>query len=160
MRCRVFCVVRRSACHGRRARLSRPHSAKHHSGLFFILNKIDYLTEPERAVAAEFLHRALREHIPDQANIRIFSVSARRALEAKQAGDAGRLAESGLPSIESYLAEFLAREKTAALRQAVMAKAAGLLDAAATDIALAVRTLELPIEDLQARAASIRRSIA
>ncbi|HTT80356.1 MAG TPA: dynamin family protein [Stellaceae bacterium] len=126
----------------------RPHVAR----LFFILNKIDYLDEAEREVAADFLRRTLREHMPGDADIELFSLSARQALDAKQAGDAARLAASGLARVEDFLAQFLAREKTAALRHAIAAKAAASLGAARMDIALAVRALEMPIEDLETRA--------
>lgn len=121
--------------------------------LFFVLNKIDYLAEPERAVAADFLRRTLRKHMPGEANVRIFSVSARRGLEAKQAGDADGVAASGLAAVERHTAEFLAREKSAASRRAVAGKTARLLDAAGMEIALGVRALEMPIEDLEMRAA-------
>lgn len=127
--------------------------------LFFILNKIDYLSEPDRTAASEFLRRSLFEHMPAEADIAIFSVSARQGLEAKQAGDARGVAESGLAAIERYLAQFLARDKNEALQRAVSSKAAGLLDAAQVDIALGIRALEMPIEDLERRAAQFSEAL-
>jgi hypothetical protein len=132
-----------------------PHVAR----LFFILNKIDYVAEPERAVAADFLQRTLRGHMPAGANIRIFGVSARDALEAKQRSEPDRLTASGLAAVETFLADFLAREKNAALRQAVERKTRRVFDAAAMDIALAVRALEMPIADLQDRAARFGEAV-
>jgi len=131
-----------------------PHAAR----IFFILNKIDSVDDADRAIAAGFLHRTLREHVAGT-EIRIFSLSARQALDAKAAGDTKRLAASGLPALERYLEEFLATEKATTLRQAVAAKATTLLEAAGLDIALAIRALELPLDDLEARAARFAEAL-
>ena len=53
-----------------------------------MLNKIDYLTRPERSAATEFLRRALREYMPAETEIPIFELSAREGLQARQCGDA------------------------------------------------------------------------
>jgi GTP-binding protein EngB required for normal cell division len=126
----------------------RPHLAR----LFFIFNKIDYLTAEERDVALAFLRRSLREHMPAVADAPIFSLSARQGLAARQAGDSADLAESGLAEIEHHLVTFLAREKLGSLRQAVAAKAGAVLDVALMDLALAIRALEMPVEELERRA--------
>jgi GTP-binding protein EngB required for normal cell division len=133
----------------------RPQVAR----LFFILNKIDYLAESDLPVAVDFLRRSLREHVPAEAEIAIFSLSARHGLEAKGKGDAKGVEQSGLGGVERHLAEFLAREKTEALARAAAAKAGRLLDAARIDVLLAVRALELPIEDLQKRAAKFAEAL-
>jgi hypothetical protein len=127
--------------------------------LFFILNKIDYLGEDDRAAAVEFLRRALSEHMPSGAEPPIFSLSSRRAFEAKTAGDADALMASGLSEIEHHLSDFLASRKNEALHAAVAAKAKALLDAAQVDIALNVRALEMPIQDLETRAAQFAAAL-
>ncbi len=126
----------------------RPHVAR----LFFIFNKIDYLAESDRAAAVDFLRRSLREQVPAEAEVPIFSLSARQGLAAKQSGDAEGVIRSGLGAVERRLAQFLAREKTEALAGAVAAKAGRLLDTARMDVLLAIRALEMPIEDLEQRA--------
>ena len=133
----------------------RPHVAR----LFFILNKIDYLAESDRPVAVDFLRRSLREHLPAEAEIAIFSLSARHGLEAKEKSDAKGVEQSGLGGVERHLAQFLAREKTEALARAAAGKAGRLLDAAWMDVLLAVRALELPVEDLQKRAAKFAEAL-
>jgi GTP-binding protein EngB required for normal cell division len=120
--------------------------------LFFILNKVDYLSEGERVAAVEFLRHSLCAHMPAETDIPIFSLSARRGLDAKRAGDRQGVRESGLPEIERYLGQFLAREKTEALHSAVAGKFGLLLDAARMDVGLRVRALEMPLEDLETRA--------
>ncbi len=122
------------------------------SRLFFVLNKIDYLVEDEKRAAADFLRRTLRHHLVAQSEIPIFELSARQGLAAKQRGDDDGVGRSGLAGIERHLVEFLAHDKIGALRQAVATKAAALLDAAGMDLALRIRALELPVEDLKQRA--------
>jgi hypothetical protein len=133
----------------------RPQVAR----LFFVLNKIDYLAETERPVAIDFLRRALRDHLPTGSDVPVFSLSAKCALEAKGAGDAEGIVASGLDQVERQLSEFLARDKDKALRSAVARKAAAILDAARMDIALALRALEMPIEELEARAAQFAQAL-
>jgi GTP-binding protein EngB required for normal cell division len=125
----------------------RPNVAR----LFFVLNKIDYLAPDERSTAVAFLRRTLREAMPDQAEAPIFPVSAKQALAARQSGDADGFKRSGLAEIEHHLVDFLAREKSTSLRQAVATKADAVLDSAGMDVALGIRALELPVEDLEQR---------
>jgi GTP-binding protein EngB required for normal cell division len=127
--------------------------------LFFVLNKIDYLAQPERKAATEFLRRTLREHMPAEAEIPIFALSARQGLQAKQEGDAEAVARSGMAEVESRLTQFLADEKLASLRRAVTAKTAAVLDAAAMEAELGIRALEMPVEDLERRAAQFRDAL-
>jgi hypothetical protein len=135
---------------------ARPHLAR----FFFVFNKIDYLAVEEREQALAFLRANLREHMPNAANAPIFSLSARRALAARQAGDAALFEQSGLPEIEHHLTAFLAEEKIGSLQRAVAAKAGAVLDAALIDLALAIRALELPVEDLERRSAGFAAALA
>jgi predicted GTPase len=133
----------------------RPNVAR----LFFVLNKIDYLTPDERRMAVEFLRRSLRDAMPDQAEAPIFLLSARQALAARQSGDENGIRRSGLAEIENHLVDFLAREKVGSLRQAVATKAGAVLDAAGMDIALGIRALEMPVEDLERRAGQFAKAL-
>jgi GTPase Era involved in 16S rRNA processing len=127
--------------------------------LFFVLNKVDYLAQTERGVATEFLRRALRGHMPEEAEIPIFPLSARQGLEAKQKGDAEGVKHSGLADIEHYVTRFLADEKVGSLYRAVTTKAAAVLDAGGMEIALGIRALEMPVEDLEQRAGQFREAL-
>ncbi len=127
--------------------------------LFFVLNKIDYLAQTERGRRMEFLRRTLREHMPAEAEIPIFPLSARQDLQAKQEGDTEGVIRSGLAEIEHHVTQFLAHEKVGSLRRAVTAKAATVLDAAGMEIALGIRALEMPVEDLEQRAAQFAEAV-
>lgn len=127
--------------------------------LFFVLNKIDYLSRDERRAAVAFMRRTLREHAPTQAETPIFEVSARQGLQAKHEGDPEGLRRSGLAEVERHLAGFLAHEKVESVRRAVTMKTAAVLDAAGMDAALGIRALEMPIEDLEQRSAQFAEAL-
>ncbi|MBN1420709.1 MAG: dynamin family protein [Planctomycetes bacterium] len=130
------------------------------SRLFFILNKVDYLSDSERRTALEFFKRALREDIGLGEDVPVFCVSARRGLEAKQASDAALWAESGMAEVEAHLVEFLASEKTRALREALSRKAADVVSDALMRLRLEVRSLRMPLDELRDRLGAFERRLA
>ena len=70
------------------------------SRLFFILNKVDYLSDDDRKAALEFLRKALTEQAGMSADAAIFCVSARQGLEARAKGNDGLWAASGMAQVE------------------------------------------------------------
>lgn len=130
------------------------------SPIFFVLNKVDYLPSAERRSAADFLRQALRGHSASLAEPVIFELSARNALAAKQAQDKEAVKLSGLAAIEAHLAETLLKTKRDILRAAIVQKAITALEFAHSDAALAVRALEMPIEELAARARRFGDAVA
>jgi GTP-binding protein EngB required for normal cell division len=127
--------------------------------LFFVLNKIDYLSGDERRAAVDFMRRTLCEHVPAEAETPVFAVSARQGLQAKREGDAEGLRRSGLAEVEQHLVRFLAHEKVGSLRRTVAMKTAAILEAAGMDVALGIRALEMPIDDLEQRAAQFTEAL-
>jgi len=119
--------------------------------LFFILNKVDYLSELEKREALQFFHQVLREQVGFQDEIPIFPVSAKMGLEAKEKNDPERWKQSGLEAIEHYLLHFLASEKNAALLISVSRKAERLVSDILFQCQLSLRSLRLPLEDLERR---------
>jgi hypothetical protein len=119
--------------------------------IIFVLNKIDYLGAAERAEAAAFLRKTISGRVVATDASPIFEVSARDALAARERKDDPGLERSGIPAIERYMAKVLARNKQEILRDAIVRKADAILAAAATDAALARKTLELPLDDLADR---------
>ena len=55
--------------------------------LFFLVNKVDYLSDNERDEAVGFLRHVLRDQVGIDGQVPIFSVSARMGLKARQAHD-------------------------------------------------------------------------
>jgi len=130
------------------------------SRLFFILNKVDYLNEAERQTALEFLKRALHEHAGIGGNVPVFCVSARRGLQAKEVGDAALWSQSGLADVEAHLVDFLAREKAQALQEALSRKAADIVSDALMRLRLGIRSLQMPLDELQDRLGIFEKRLA
>ncbi|MBI3810122.1 MAG: dynamin family protein [Nitrospirae bacterium] len=129
--------------------------------LIFVQNKMDYLSVTERQEANEFLRKVLRERLRLDGEVRIFELSARRALEARSDPAAGAGIENGgLRELESYLGDFLVTEKEAALREAIAMKASGLLSEALLALDLERKVLELPAADLERRVVLLEKRLA
>jgi GTPase Era involved in 16S rRNA processing len=121
--------------------------------LIVVLNKIDLIEPHEREKAATFLRNALVDHGLDPFTP-IFSLSARDALRAKESKDADAFAASGFNELEKHLVQFLANEKRETLSTAVARKAAALIAQLQLETEIALKSLRLPIEDLEQRMAT------
>jgi len=126
--------------------------------LFFILNKRDYLDEEELRAAVEFLRQVLKDQVGLPADVPIFTVSAKQALAARKNGSS-RPGGGNIEAIERHLVDFLAREKSDALRAAVSRKAADILAQCDMRLKLAIRSYQIPIEDLRERMAVFERKM-
>ncbi len=119
--------------------------------LFFILNKADYLSDEERRAALDFLRKVLTEQVDLSADAPIFCVSARQGLEARTQRDNALWETSGLAQVERHLIEFLVQEKNAALSEAIGHKATDTLSKCLMQLHFALRSLQMPLEELQKR---------
>jgi hypothetical protein len=117
--------------------------------LFFILNKIDYLTEEEREDMLTFIRKTLCDQVGMADDLHIFCVSARRGLQARQNRDAAAWVQSGLDRVETYLIDFLANEKTETLRGAVKKKASDMLAEILMQMQISVSSLQMPLDQLE-----------
>jgi len=79
--------------------------------VFFVVNKRDLVAPDQHPQVLAFIHDRL-EHELGLHEPRLFPVSALIGLQAKLAGSAQELAESGLPPLEESLVQFLTTEKT------------------------------------------------
>jgi len=127
--------------------------------LFFILNKSDLLDPGDLDGVADFIRGVLRDQAGFESEPTLFFASARRGLEARRRGDPALWKESGLERIESHLVEFLAREKTAVLREAVAAKSRDILSDVAMQLRLTIRSLRLPAEKLEEKRRLFEKSL-
>ena len=113
--------------------------------VFFVVNKMDAVDPAERAQALRFVETTLANRLGVEKPL-VFPLSARAALEAKVSGEATALAASGLPALESALAEFLGRERRRVFLAAVLDRALRLLDAGRFALELR-RTHEGPVDE-------------
>lgn len=128
--------------------------------LFFLMNKVDHLSREERETALRFLRQVLRERLGVEDECPVFCVSAREGLAARQSGDDARWRRSGLDEVERYLIGFLASEKSRALREAAAVKARDLLGGALMQLHLTLRSLQMPLEELEARRHTFEERLA
>lgn len=127
--------------------------------IFFVLNKMDQLDEPDLETALGFFRNelVLRAGVAEDAPV--FPVSARLALEASLSGNDSLRARSGIEAVEEHLFEFLAKRKTEALTVALARKARDIAQSGAVEIQLRMRALEIPLEDLEEKAELFKRKV-
>jgi ribosome biogenesis GTPase A len=96
--------------------------------VFFVVNKIDLVDRREQPELVRFIETTLANRLGIHKPL-VFPLSTRTALEAKVSGSAAFLAASGLPALESALAEFLGRERRQVFLAAILDRALRLVDA-------------------------------
>jgi hypothetical protein len=89
----------------------------------------------------------------------VFCVSARQGLAAKTAGDPELWRTSGMAQLESFLVEFLAREKFDALTEAVSQRAVDFIDAALMEAGIVLQALQLPQQELEEKITLFEQSL-
>ena len=119
--------------------------------LFFILNKVDYLSEKERSDAIRFFQSILHEKAGIDEATKIFTVSSKKGLEARHESDSFQWTESGMADVEDHLIAFLAREKSEVLRKAVSSKACDALSNVMMQLDILLRSLRMPLSELESR---------
>jgi hypothetical protein len=92
-------------------------------------------------------------------DVPVFCVSARMGLEARAADDSDKWAASGMGKLESFLIDFLAREKFNVLAEAVTQKALDLLEAVLMDARIVLNALKLPRQELAGKITSFEKSL-
>jgi len=127
--------------------------------LFFVLNKIDYLNEGELEEALAFYKHILSEELGWNRDHPVFCVSARKGLEARTSTDAGVWSASGMERLETFLVDYLAREKFNALTDAVSRRTLEFIDAALMEAGIALQALKLPQQELEEKIAVFQQSL-
>jgi predicted GTPase len=115
--------------------------------IFFVLNKADYLEGEERRRAEAFCRQALAEYLQEEPEL--YSLSAKKALEAKLTDDPAELAASGLPQLEEALASFLAGEREKVALEAAARRGSALVKELKNLLDLKARAITAPLEQLQ-----------
>lgn len=116
--------------------------------IFFIQNKIDYMDEEECKESMLFSKQVIEEAIGSD-SIRIHPLSAKFALEAKQANNKKRLKESRLPEFDGVLGDFLLQEKGKTILRSALNGTRKLLSDEEFAIELERRAIATPLEALE-----------
>ncbi|HOV87673.1 MAG TPA: dynamin family protein [Syntrophobacteraceae bacterium] len=136
-----------------RAELDFLKDVQQYSGkIFFLLNKIDYLTGKDLEDCLEFSEKSLRDVMGQE--VKIFPVSAKLALDGKIADDPELLARSRLTEFSRTLDRFLMNEKGKVLLLSATNSLLRLLAQARLEVELELRSLTIPLEDLKEKVRS------
>jgi GTP-binding protein EngB required for normal cell division len=120
--------------------------------LFFVLNKIDQVSDEDRRESLDFTARLLEQEL-GTGRVRIYPLSARWALEGKRAGENSRLQDSLLPDFEQQLQNFLMHEKGKVFLTAVANSLLKLVSDETISFQLEREAIKLPLQELTARIA-------
>jgi GTP-binding protein EngB required for normal cell division len=126
--------------------------------LFFLLNKIDQVSEEEQQESLEFTRQILEDDL-GAGLVRIQPLSARMALEAKKNGDEAKLKRSLLPDFERELQEFLIHEKGKVFLTAIINNLLKLISDQTISFQLEQEALKLPVQELSERIARFEQEI-
>ncbi|GLK73761.1 dynamin family protein [Ancylobacter dichloromethanicus] len=121
------------------------------SRIIVVLNKVDLVERRDQDKALAFLSSVLSRQPEPQLDHRIFPVSARQALAARQSGDRDGLQESGLIALEEYIRSSLLDNKRRHLEISIAKKSLDIVEALVADAALTERALTLPLAELDAK---------
>ena len=116
--------------------------------IFFIQNKIDYMSEEERQESMLFSKQVIEEALGSD-NIRIHPLSAKLALEGKQTNSKRRLKESRLPKFDQVLGDFLLKEKGKTVLRSALNNTRKLLSDEEFAIELERKAIATPLEALE-----------
>jgi GTPase SAR1 family protein len=114
--------------------------------MFFVLNKVDYLSGPDREEATEFTRQVVEEAIGRE--VALYPLSARQALAAKLTGDPSALEASGFAAFERDFRQFLLRDKGEVILASVAGQARKLALDELNSIEVEERSLAVPQEEL------------
>lgn len=127
--------------------------------VFFVVNKIDYLTSAEQHAVIGFLRKVLTDESLINPGGSIFGVSARLGLSAKLSRDHDALKRSGMAEIEDHLVRYLATEKMQSLEDAINRNAADVLSRASDEVELRAKALRMPLEQLEQKSSAFGEAL-
>lgn len=117
---------------------------QHVRKLFLVINKLDLLVDEDRGPVLAYAAQTLQERL-GTADVRIYPVSARWALETCSPGDASARSRSGLAALEADLADFLSSDRGCAFLVAVLDKALGLATAGLRELDFVQQARAVPV---------------
>ena len=99
---------------------------EHVNRIFFIVNKIDLVSENEKQEIVRFVEETIKMEM-NVSEIKIFPVSSQLGLAARSSGEARQYEQSGLRSLQDELALFLTKEKSTAFLATIAYKGLRIL---------------------------------
>jgi len=124
---------------------------------FFLLNKVDFLTDKELKDSVRFLADQLSPLL--DAPPQILPISARTALQARLMADKLGWKQSGMEQVEHNLIDFFAQEKQQIFLASLRRRSRDQLEHIIMQLQLSLNSLRLPEAELQKRLASFRQAL-
>ncbi len=115
--------------------------------IFFLLNKIDYVTDREIQASVEFTGSTIKEAAG--LDVTVYPISAKLALEGKLKGSEELLKRSNLPAFSEILNAFLVEEKGKVLLLSVTNNLLRILSQARLHVELEWQSLTCPLDELR-----------
>ena len=125
--------------------------------LFFVLNKIDTVSEKDLAEALSFTSGILQEDL--KRSVKVWPVSARLALEGRLKQDSDRLDRSGIPAFEDHLRQFMHKEKGKAFLQAMTSSLMRYVTDESMAWKLEQEAAKLSVDELRAKIAKFEEFV-
>ncbi len=117
--------------------------------IFFILNKIDYLTTDELNEVQQFISTVIRDKAGVSEDLVIYPVSAKQGLQAKLSNDPALLKKSRLDVLENHIIDFMSKKKEAVLQKSLPKKSLDILLDLELQLQLSLKAYTMPQEELQ-----------
>ena len=117
--------------------------------IFFILNKIDYLSPDELEEVQRFISRVIHDKAGIKEEITIYPVSAKQGLEAKRSNDTMLLSKSRLDYLEGHIIDFMSQKKEKVLQASIPRKSFDILTDLEMQLRLSLKAYTMPQEELQ-----------
>ncbi|MCM8817333.1 MAG: dynamin family protein [Candidatus Omnitrophica bacterium] len=120
--------------------------AKHMRNIYFVLNKIDYLSDEELDVAKKFFGKILNDNGFQQT---VVHVSARRALTGKLQKNEKLLKSSNIGNIEALITGEIVSKKKAMIDESISIKMKNAISEILTTLELEMKSLKMPVNELE-----------
>jgi ribosome biogenesis GTPase A len=117
--------------------------------IFFIINKIDYLTESESDKVSLFMENVLKERAVGCFDFEIFKISAKNAFEGRIAGNQSLINSSRIGLLKKRLDDFVCEEKHTVLNSVLSGKALTIMNDLLMHIEICLKAYRMPVEEIE-----------
>ncbi len=118
------------------------------SKVFFILNKIDYLSPSEQQEVIEFISNVIRQRVLSVIEVELYPLSAKYALESIKKNDDLLLEKSNILHFEERLKQFIIHEKKDVLTDALKRKTVDIVNNMLMHVRISLTAFKMPEEEL------------
>ena len=131
--------------------------ARHTKNVYFILNKIDYLSDEELSVSKKFLEELL---IQNGFEGKIFPVSARIALTGKKQKDGEIFKQGNIGDLEGFIMKTIVSKKKSMIEESLSIKLQNIIFETITTMDLEIKSLKMPVEVLEQKLGLLKHELS